>query len=148
MNCSVRGIELIKHFEGLRLNAYLCSGGIPTIGYGSTFYSDGRRVNLGDIVTHQEANELLMETISQFERDVSELLSGIPVNQNQFDALVSFAFNLGIASLAQSTLFNKVEANHNDTSIAEEFERWVLAGGQRINGLVIRRKKEAELYFS
>ena len=148
MRCSESGIELIKHFEGLSLTAYLCSGGIPTIGYGSTFYSDGRRVNLGDIITLQEANELYMETLSQFERDVSELLDGIPINQNQFDALVSFAFNLGIASLAQSTLLNKVKSNHNDTAIAVEFGKWVMAGGQRINGLVIRRRKEAELYFS
>jgi lysozyme len=148
MKCSYSGIELIKHFEGLRLTAYLCSGGIPTIGYGATFYEDGRNVNLGDVITQQEANELYIETLSQFERDVSELLDGIPINQNQFDALVSFAFNLGIASLAQSTLLNKVKSNHNDTAIAIEFDKWVFAGGQRINGLVIRRKKEAELYFS
>jgi lysozyme len=148
MKCSDSGIELIKHFEGLRLSAYLCSGGKPTIGYGSTFYPDRRNVNLGDVITQQEANELYIETLSQFERDVSELLDGIPINQNQFDALVSFAFNLGIASLAQSTLLNKVKSNHNDTAIAIEFDKWVFAGGQRINGLVIRRKKEAELYFS
>ena len=148
MNCSERGIELIKHFEGLRLTAYVCIGGIPTIGYGATFYEDGRRVNLGDVITLQQANELLMNILSQFERDVNTLLHGIPVNQNQFDALVSLAFNIGIESLAQSTLLNKVKSNHNDTSIAYEFGRWVLASGQIINGLVIRRRKEAELYFS
>ena len=148
MNCSESGIELIKHFEGLRLTAYLCSGGITTIGYGSTFYPDGSKVNLGDIISEQQANELLMETLSQFERVVNELLDGIPVNQNQFDALVSFAFNLGTESLAQSTLFNKIKSNHNDIAIAIEFGKWVMAGGQRINGLVIRRRKEAELYFS
>ena len=148
MHCYESGIELIKHFEGLRLTAYLCSGGITTIGYGSTFYPDGSKVNLGDIISEQQANELLMETLSQFERVVNELLDGIPVNQNQFDALVSFAFNLGTESLAQSTLLNKVKSNHNDTSIAYEFGRWVLASGQIINGLVIRRRKEAELYFS
>jgi lysozyme len=148
MHCSEIGIELIKHFEGLRLTAYVCIGGKPTIGYGSTYYEDGSRVNLGDEITLQQANELLMNILSQFERDVSKLIHGIPVNQNQFDALVSFAFNIGIESLAQSTLLKKVKSNHNDTSIAVEFGRWVMASGQRINGLVIRRRKEAELYFS
>ena len=148
MNCSESGIELIKHFEGLRLTAYVCIGGKPTIGYGSTFYEDGSEVNLGDVITQQQANELLMNILSQFEKDVSTLLNGIPVNQNQFDALVSFAFNLGTESLAQSTLLNKLKSNHNDTAIAVEFGKWVMADGQRINGLVIRRRKEAELYFS
>jgi lysozyme len=148
MHCSEIGIELIKHFEGLRLTAYVCIGGKPTIGYGSTYYEDGSRVNLGDVITLQQANELLMNILSQFERNVSTLIHGIPVNQNQFDALVSFAFNIGIESLAQSTLLKKVKSNHNDTSITVEFGRWVLASGQKINGLVIRRRKEAELYFS
>ena len=148
MNCSESGIELIKNFEGLSLSAYQCIAGITTIGYGSTFYPDGSKVNLGDIISEQQANELLMETLSQFERVVNELLDGIPVNQNQFDALVSFAFNLGTESLAQSTLLNKIKSNHNDTAIAIEFGKWVMAGGQRINGLVIRRRKEAELYFT
>jgi lysozyme len=123
-------------------------GGKPTIGYGSTFYEDGSEVNLGDVITQQQANELLMNILSQFEKDVSTLLNGIPVNPNQFDALVSFAFNLGTESLAQSTLLNKLKSNQNDTAIAVEFGKWVMAGGQRINGLVIRRRKEAELYFS
>lgn len=148
MYCSEICIELIKHFEGLRLTAYVCIGGKPTIGFGSTYYEDGSRVNLGDVITLQQANELLMNILSQFERDLSTLIHGIPVNQNQFDALVSFAFNIGIESLAQSTLLKKVKSNHNDTSIAVEFGRWVMASGQRINGLVIRRRKEAELYFS
>ena len=148
MHCSDSGIELIKHFEGLRLTAYVCIGGKPTIGYGATYYEDGCRVNLGDVITLQRANELLMNILSQFERDVSTLLHGIPVNQNQFDALVSLAFNIGIESLAQSTLLKKVKSDHNDTAIAVEFGQWVMAGGQRINGLVIRRRKEAELYFS
>lgn len=148
MHCSESGIELIKHFEGLRLTAYVCIGGKPTIGYGATYYQDGSRVNLGDVITLQRANELLLNILSQFERDVSTLLHGIPVNQNQFDALVSLAFNIGLESLAQSTLLNKVKSNHNDTSIAVEFGRWVLASGQIINGLVIRRRKEAELYFT
>ena len=148
MHCSEIGIELIKHFEGLRLTAYVCIGGKPTIGYGSTYYEDGSRVNLGDVITLQQANELLMNILSQFERDLSTLIHGIPVNQNQFDALVSFAFNIGIESLAQSTLLKKVKSDHNDTAIAVEFGRWVMASGQRINGLAIRRRKEAELYFS
>lgn len=148
MYCSESGIELIKHFEGLRLTAYVCIGGKPTIGFGSTYYEDGSRVNLGDVITLQQANELLMNILSQFERDLSKLIHGIPVNQNQFDALVSFAFNIGIESLAQSTLLNKLKSNQNDTAIAVEFGKWVMAGGQRINGLVIRRRKEAELYFS
>ena len=73
MHCSEIGIELIKHFEGLRLTAYVCIGGKPTIGYGSTYYEDGSRVNLGDVITLQQANELLMNILYQLERDVNTL---------------------------------------------------------------------------
>ena len=145
---SPKGLELIKSFEGLRLNAYLCSAGVPTIGYGSTYYSNDVKVKLGDKITQEAAEVLLRKTVRSFEQNVAALLNGVQVNANQFDALVSFAFNLGTAALAKSTLLKKVKANPNDVTIIGEFDKWVNAGGKKSKGLVIRRKMEAELYFS
>lgn len=148
MTISNKGIDLIKSFEGLRLNAYLCSAGVPTIGYGATYYANDQKVKLGDKITQEAAEVLLRKTVRSFEQNVAALLNGVQVNSNQFDALVSFAFNLGTAALAKSTLLKKVKANPNDVTIIGEFEKWVNAGGKKSKGLVTRRKKEAELYFS
>lgn len=147
MKCSDNGVKLIKSFEGLKLNAYLCSAGVPTIGYGSTYYEDGSKVKLGQSITKIEAEQLLTNTLKEFESNTLALLNGVKVNQNQFDALVSFAFNLGTGSLAKSTLLKKVKVNPNDPTITQEFTKWVMGGGVRLTGLVRRRKKEAELYF-
>lgn len=145
---SPKGLELIKSFEGLRLNAYLCSAGVPTIGYGATYYANDVKVKLGDKITQEAAEVLLRKTVRSFEQNVAALLNGTVVSQNQFDALVSFAYNLGTAALAKSTLLSKVKANPNDVTIIGEFEKWVNAGGKKSKGLVTRRKMEAELYFS
>lgn len=143
---SINGLELIKKFEGLRLNAYKCSGGIWTIGYGNTFYKDNTRVKEGDIITLDEANELLSVIVSKFEKDVLNVLK-TPLNNNQFDALISFTFNLGIGNLSKSSLLKKINTNPNDPSIKEEFHKWNKAGGKVLNGLTKRRQEEAELYF-
>jgi lysozyme len=148
MTTSKKGIELIKSFEGLRLNAYLCSANVPTIGYGATYYSNDRKVSIGDKITKEAAEVLLRKTVRDFEQNVAALLNGVTVSQNQFDALVSFAFNLGTAALAKSTLLTKVKANPNDPTISREFDKWVNAGGKKVSGLVKRRRLEAELYFS
>jgi len=148
MKISQAGIDLIKGFEGLKLNAYLCSAGVPTIGYGSTFYPDKKPVKMGDkLKNKQEAEELLKATLLNFESGVSGLLFNVELKQNQFDALVSFAFNLGVGALAKSTLFKKVKANPNDKTIALEFAKWVNAGGQKLPGLIKRRKIESDFYF-
>ncbi len=148
MKCSDSGIRLIQEFEGLRLTSYLCSAGVPTIGYGATYYQDGTKVKLGQTITNTQANQLLKDHLKQFEGSVIGLLNTTKVNQNQFDALVSFCFNLGAGNLAKSQLLRIVKANPNDTKIAAEFAKWNRAGGEVSRGLVRRRKKEAELYFT
>jgi lysozyme len=120
---------------------------VPTIGYGATFYHDGTKVKLGQTITREQANQLLVDHLKQFEGSVTGLLNGVVLNQNQFDALVSFAYNLGIASLAKSQLLRFIKANPSDPKIAAEFLKWNRAGGEVSTGLVRRRKKEAQLYF-
>lgn len=148
MKCSDSGIRLIQEFEGLRLTSYLCIAGVPTIGYGATYYADGTKVKLGQTITNTQANQLLKDHLKEFEGSVIGLLNTTKVNQNQFDALVSFCFNLGAGNLAKSQLLRIVKANPNDPKIAAEFAKWNRAGGEVSRGLVRRRKKEAELYFA
>ena len=148
MKISQAGIDLIKSFEGLRLEAYKCSANVATIGFGSTFYPDFKPVKMGDkLKSIQEAEELLKITLIEFEKNVSALFYNVILKQNQFDALVSFAFNLGTGALAGSSLFRKVKINPNDKSIALEFAKWVNAGGKKLPGLIRRRKAESDLYF-
>lgn len=148
MKTSDSGIRLIQEFEGLRLTSYLCSAGVPTIGYGATYYADGTKVKLGQTITKEQAVQMLKEHLKQFEGSLIGLLNKTNVNQNQFDALVSFTFNLGAGNLAKSQLLRFVKANPNDPKIAAEFAKWNRAGGLVSTGLVRRRKKEAQLYFT
>jgi lysozyme len=148
MRVSDNGIRLIQEFEGLRLTSYLCSAGVPTIGYGATFYADGSKVKLGQTITRDQANQLLKDHLKEFEGAVIGLLNTTKVNANQFDAIVSFCFNLGAANLAKSQLLRFIKANPNDPKIAAEFMKWNRAGGEVSTGLVRRRKKEAQLYFT
>ena len=148
MNISKTGIQLVKDFEGLRLNAYKCSAGVPTIGYGSTFYPDKSNVKMGDILRDkEEAEVLLINTLVDYDIYVSKYTKSVKLTQYQFDALVSFAFNCGLGNLSKSTLLKKVLINPNDPNIALEFAKWNKAGGKVVQGLVKRRQKEAELYF-
>jgi lysozyme len=148
MKSSSNGIRLIQEFEGLRLTSYLCSAGVATIGYGATYYQDGSKVKLGQTITNAHAAQLLKDHLKEFEGSVLGLLNTTKVNQNQFDALVSFCFNLGAGNLAKSQLLRFVKANPNDPKIAAEFLKWNRAGGEVSTGLVRRRKKEAQLYFT
>jgi lysozyme len=147
MKINSKGIALIKEFEGCLLNAYKCSAGVPTIGYGATFYENGTKVKIGDKITQQRANELLVYHLDLFADKVTPLIKK-ELNENQFSALVSFAFNLGSGALSKSTLLKKVNANPNDASIGAEFLKWNKAGGKVLAGLTRRRKAESELYFS
>jgi lysozyme len=140
-------IDLIKNFEGLRLEAYLCSALVPTIGYGSTFYENGIKVKLGQKITKQRAEELLDFMVLQFANQVRPLIK-VPLSENRFGALVSFAYNVGIGALSKSTLLKKVNTNPNDPSIKMEFLRWNKAGGKILAGLTKRREAEAKLYFT
>jgi lysozyme len=148
MNISKTGIQLVKDFEGLRLHAYKCSAGVPTIGYGSTFYPDKSNVKMGDVLRDkEEAEVLLINTLVDFDIYVSKYTKSVTLTQYQFDALVSFAFNCGLGNLSKSTLLKKVLSNPNDKDIALEFAKWNKGGGKVLQGLVKRRSKEAELYF-
>lgn len=141
------GMDLITKWEGLKLSPYLCSAKVPTIGYGSTRYENGQRVQMTDkAITKERAIELFKNTLIQFERDVDAFTTD-RVNQNQFNALVSFAYNLGPTALRGSGLLRKVNTNPNDKTIANEFNKWVNAGGRRLQGLVNRRADEVKMYF-
>jgi lysozyme len=135
------GIDLIKRFEGCKLSAYKCPAGIWTIGYGHT-----NGVYQGQTITQYEADKMLENDVVKFEMGVRHLVGNLP--DNKIDALTSFAFNLGLGSLRDSTLCKKVKANPNDLTIRNEFMKWVNAGGKRLQGLVNRRQAEADLYFS
>ena len=148
MNISKTGIQLLKDFEGLRLNAYKCSAGVPTIGYGSCFYPDKSNVKMGDVLRDkEEAEVLLVNTLKDYDIYVSKYTKSVKLTQHQFDALVCFAFNVGLGNLSKSTLLKKVLANPNDETIPSEFAKWNRGCGVVLQGLVKRRKKEGELYF-
>ena len=148
---SDKGAALIKHFEGCKLKAYPdpATGGVPwTIGYGNTQYKDGRSVKRGDVITQQQAEEMFADLVNTRYASAVVNLIRTTVNQNQFDALVSFAYNCGIGNLQKSTLLKKVNVNPSDQSIPLQFAKWNKAAGKVMNGLTRRRKAEADMYFS
>ena len=147
MKLNNKGYDLIVKHEGLSLKPYLCPAKIPTIGYGNTYYSNGKRVTLLDEpITKEYALEIFKEIANRFAKAVSKLVV-VPLNQNQFNALVSFAYNVGMANFQKSTLLKKVNKNKDDISIELEFNKWVFAKGVKLNGLVKRRKDESNIYF-
>ena len=147
MRLGSEGLELIKSFEGFYSKPYLDPIGIPTIGYGATYYPNKKKVTMKDKpLTEKEASDLLKEMMVTYENDVKRLVKR-ELNQNQFDALVSFTYNLGSANLGKSTLLKKINANPYDKTIKDEFLKWNKAGGKVLNGLIRRRNAEAELYF-
>ena len=156
MKLNEEGYQMIMNFEGLSLKPYLCSAGVPTIGYGNTYYPNGKKVTLKDKpITKEYAIEIFKFIADLFAKDVNRLLK-TTVTQNQFNALVSFAYNLGSdidaddipEGLGDSTLLKKVNKNPNDLTILNEFLKWVRSNGKISNGLVKRRKLEAKLYFT
>lgn len=147
MRVDNKGLDLIKQFEGFSGKAYLDSIGVPTIGYGFTYYPNGKRVTMNDNhISEEHATTLLAEIIKPYEIGVDSMTRD-DITQNQFNALVSFAYNLGLKNLQGSTLLKKVNRNPNDKTIKDEFLKWVNAGGKKLQGLVNRRNKEAEVYF-
>lgn len=145
---SQKGLDLIKRFEGLELKPYKCPAGIPTIGYGNTYYPSGSKVKLTDpVITKEKAEELLKFLLGSYEKSVDSFCRD-DISQNQFDALVSFAYNCGVNNLKSSTLLKKVNANPNDPTIKAEFLKWNKASGRVLAGLTKRRQAEADLYFS
>lgn len=146
MKISNNGLDLIKQFEGLSLTPYLCPANIPTIGYGNTFYEDGTKVTLKDKpITEQRANELFEYIVNKTFSDNINKVVKVPLNQNQFDALVSFAYNIGNGNFNWSTLLKKLnKLDYEGASL--EFGRWNQASGKILQGLVLRRQKEKELF--
>ena len=145
---SQKGLELIKSFEGLSLKPYVCAGGINTIGYGNTYYTNGKKVTLQDKpITKEQAEELLKHSLSTYEKAVDSFCRD-DISQNQFDALVSFCYNVGTGALQKSTLIKKVNANSKDVTISDEFMKWNKANGRVLVGLTRRRQAESKLYFS
>jgi len=141
MKTSQKGIELISLHEGLRLEAYQCPAGVRTIGYGHT-----KGVKQGDIISKEKAVEFLKEDLVDAENAINKHFKNI--SQNQFDALVSFVFNVGSGNFQSSTLLKKAKVNPNDKTIADEFAKWNKAKSVVLPGLTKRRKEEASLYFS
>jgi lysozyme len=143
-----KGIELIKKFEGFMSKPYKCPAGIPTIAYGATFYPNGKKVTMSDkAVTEAEGVELLKSMLSKFEQYVDSYCIDT-ITQNQFDALVSFAYNVGTGALKKSTLLKKVNADPNDKFIESQFLIWNKVKGVEVKGLTLRRQAESKLYFS
>lgn len=149
MKTSEKGIALIKEFESLELSAYPDpgTGGEPyTIGWGTTVYPSGDEVMLGDTITKEEAEEYLMQDLRRFEIAVDANVQA-PLNQNQFDALVSFVYNVGEANFESSTLLRRLNEKKYEAA-AEQFTRWVYAGGRKLKGLIRRRQAEKELFMA
>lgn len=165
-------LKLVENFECSGdvtkfLKPYICPAGIPTIGMGNTFYENGAKVKMSDpAITKERAYDLFRHVIRSFEQQVDSITTDA-VNQNQFDALVDFAYNAGVGALKSSSLLKKVNANPNDPTIANSFMAWVFGGDgtknkvdddgdglidepgekKKLGGLVNRRKAEVELYF-
>lgn len=141
MKTSKEGIDFIKSFEKLRLQAYLCEANKLTIGYGHT-----RNVKIGQTCTVAEAEQMLAEDIAIAEKAVNTIKQEL--TQNQYDSLVSLCFNIGNENFKTSTLYKKVNADPNDSTIKGEFVRWVWCKKKKSKGLTRRRIEEAKIYFN
>lgn len=143
MLSSINCINLIKKWEGCKLQSYKCSAGHDTIGYGNTFYEDGTKVKPGDKITQKRAESLLINLLPKFENIVNKKIT-VSLTQNQFDALVSYTWNTG----GSDTLFSLINRKASDKEIRTWFEtKYITANGKQVKGLVDRRKDEANLYF-
>ena len=145
MKTSQSGISLIKGFEGKRLNAYYDGVGVWTIGFGTIKYPNGVWVKKGDTCTEAQAESYLKNDLVKFENAINRLVK-VPLNQNQFDALSSFTYNLGETNLSSSTLLKKLNAK-DYAGTADQFPRWNKAGGKVMNGLTRRREAELILFL-
>ncbi len=147
MKLDEKGYDLIRKHEGLKLKAYLCPAKIPTIGYGNTFYEDGTKVKIGDEISKERADKLFETIADDFASKVLKA-TPTPLTQNQFNALVSFAYNVGLGNYRNSTLLKKVLFNAKSKDVEIQFMRWTKANNVELKGLVNRRKDEIKLYYS
>lgn len=146
MIVSKNGLDLIKKFESFKSKPYLCPANVPTIGYGSTYYPDGKKATLQDKeITEQKACEILEYIANKdFGSNINKVVK-VPLNQNQFDALVSFSYNVGNGNFNSSTLLKLLnQVFYNEASV--QLLRWDKANGMPLAGLTKRRKAEKELF--
>ncbi len=141
LSVSDRLVDMIKKYEGFRANPYTCPGGVLTIGYGTTM-KPGQYTS----ITKEQGDAILRKTIAGFERSVKSLVT-VPLNQNQFDALVSFAYNVGAGALKKSTLLKKLNSGDYEGA-ANELTKFVRSKGKVLQGLVKRREEERKLFLS
>ena len=146
MKVSNKGLELIKEFEGFSSVAYLCSAKKATIGYGNTFWEDGTPVKIGDQISKERAETLLKHVVDNFSVAV-EVDIKIEVSQNQFDAMVSLAYNIGLGAFKNSTLLRQLNRG-NFVGASQEFLRWDKSNGKPLLGLTRRREREKLLFDS
>ena len=139
MNIGQKGIELIKHFEGCELEAYKCPAGVWTIGYGHI-----KGVSEGMSITQEQAEQMLLDELKEYENYINEIVT-VNLSQNQFDALVSWVYNLGPANLKSSTLL-KVLNSGDYAGVPDQIERWNKAGGKVLQGLIRTRLAESSLF--
>ena len=139
MNISKEGLSLIKKFEGCELEAYLCTAGVWTIGYGHT-----KDVKEGDKINKDEADYLLQEEMIEYESYINDFVE-VPLEQNQFDALCSWVYNLGPTNLKNSTML-RVLNEEKYADVPQEIKRWNKAGGEVLDGLIKRREAEAKMF--
>ncbi|MDG3581763.1 lysozyme [Galbibacter pacificus] len=142
------GVNFILRYEGYSSTPYLCPAGVPTIGYGNTYYPDGRKVTMKDKrINKFKAKDMFFVVVKKYEDAVNNKVT-TTLTQNQFNALVSFCYNVGIHAFSLSTLLKKVNKDCYDITIIDEFLRWNKAKGKVIEGLKNRRKEEAAFYFT
>jgi lysozyme len=145
MKTSQKGINLIVSFEGFSSKPYLDSAGIPTIGYGNTYYPGGKKVTMKDpAISKEKGIELFSSVLPTYEKIVNSKIK-LMLTQNQFDALVSHTYNTG----GSDGLFSLINKKADEKTIRNWFtEKYITAGGKTLNGLIRRRKAEADLFFS
>lgn len=145
MNISDKGLQILKHFEGCKLTAYADTGGVWTIGYGNTYFPDGRKVKKGDKISQAEAEAMLPAVLSEFEAEVSKHMV-VPTTQHEFDAMVCLAYNIGHHAFGKSTLLRLHKVRTPRKEVAKQFHRWNKDNGKVLKGLIRRRASEAHLY--
>ena len=146
MRTSQQGIDLIKKFESFSPKPYLCPACVPTIGYGTTVYPDGKKVTLKDkTISKEQAEALLFNDIRTFEVAVLSSVR-VQLKQHEFDALVSFVYNVGVNAFKSSNLLNRLNSERRNEA-ADQFKQWVHAGGKALPGLIKRRDEERSLFL-
>ena len=149
---SKRCYDLIKKFEGLFLNGYICPAGVPSIGWGTTIYPAGAKVKITDKITEADANKYLEYEVNEKAKEIEPLIKGVTLTQNQFDAIVCFAYNVGVSAFRNSTLRKLIQSNPKHSDIPAAFAMWNKArvDGKMVElkGLTKRRASEAALYLT